>query len=117
MGDGFAKWARFEPAPDGFNESTKGIYQFTPNVTVTVYPQIGFTTPLLLPLEDVRAIGDKYAQLGKDYLFTDEYYADLDYTRIVGAKIGSNRTAYEEQTPSFWVGGCGFECAHVLRSF
>jgi hypothetical protein len=66
-------------------------------------PQLGFTRPISLPTSNVTALAAKYVTLARGYMFTPGYYADLQYTRIVGAKTGSNRTAYEDRTPEFWV--------------
>jgi hypothetical protein len=101
LGDGLATWSRYDPPAEG--SVPAGLYQRTANVTFGLLPQIGFTRTFSLRREDVSALAAKYVKLGKDNMFSPGYYADLEYTRIAGAKTGSNRTAYENRTPGFWV--------------
>ena len=52
LDDGFDKWAPFTPAPAN---GPVGAYQFTPNQTYALYPQLANVTTILLPVNQVSA--------------------------------------------------------------
>ena len=43
--DGSQEWVNFVPSPPG---SAPGVYQFTPNQTYVLYPQLSTTTPFVI---------------------------------------------------------------------
>ncbi len=50
--DGFVEWAAFVPSPAN---GPVGKYQFTPNQTYALYPQLAKAKSILLPVNQVGA--------------------------------------------------------------
>ncbi len=52
---------------------------------------------------------DDYYNRFQGYFQSDEYYSDLNYTRTLGGTYSTARSAYDNDTPLFWVGARSVE--------
>ncbi|CAM6048346.1 unnamed protein product [Sphagnum compactum] len=95
--DGSQTWADFHPAPPG---GPVGEYQFTPNQTYALYPQLAQTTPIVITSPKTF---DIYG--GPLKIPSQEYDADYNLTITIGNANSPNQTSYEKATAKFWEAG------------
>ncbi|PRW60432.1 PAP2 superfamily [Chlorella sorokiniana] len=94
--DNFDRYVPFTPAA---NDSAPGLYQFTPNQTYSVYPQIAQTKPVVL------SSVTEFKPAPPNAIGSPEYVADLAEVFVVGRKDSSNRTQEQTDTANFWADG------------
>ncbi|KAI7845827.1 hypothetical protein COHA_000737 [Chlorella ohadii] len=94
--DGFDRYVPFTPAANG---SAPGAYQFTPNQTYSVYPQIAQTKPLVL------SSVSEFKPAPPNAIGSPEYIADLAEVFVVGRKDSTNRTQDQTDIANFWADG------------
>ncbi|KAL4431473.1 hypothetical protein ABPG75_006729 [Micractinium tetrahymenae] len=96
IADGFASYAPFTPAPAG---SAPGLYQFTPNQTNVVYPQIADTHALVL--DNIKT----YKPAPPLTIPSAGYTSALAETFRLGRSDSADRTAEQNDTAKFWADG------------
>ncbi|CAK9864421.1 unnamed protein product [Sphagnum jensenii] len=95
--DGSQSWADFHPAPVG---APTGEYQFTPNQTYVLYPQLAYTKGFVInSSKDFDIFGGPFKIPSKEY--------DLEYNQIatVGNANSLNQTSFDKATAKFWEAG------------
>ncbi|BBN01653.1 hypothetical protein MPTK1_2g09150 [Marchantia polymorpha subsp. ruderalis] len=95
--DGSQKWAKFQPAPlDG----PVGKYQFTPNQTFALYPQLATTRPeVIKAAEDFDTLG------GPPSIPSAKYNSDYQTLATVGNANSPLQTKLLKDTARFWEDG------------
>ncbi|KAJ7534610.1 hypothetical protein O6H91_13G102500 [Diphasiastrum complanatum] len=95
--DGSQKWAKFVPARQN---GPTGLYQFTPNQTFALYPQLGETkTFVIKSVEDYDVFG------GPPEIPSKEYDHNYNTIREVGDASSQSQTVQEKDTALFWEDG------------
>lgn len=95
--DGSQSWADFHPAPVG---APTGEYQFTPNQTYVLYPQLAYTKGFVInSSKDFDIFGGPFKIPSKEY--------DLEYNQCatVGNANSPNQTSFDKATAKFWEAG------------
>ncbi|GAB4813265.1 hypothetical protein N2152v2_000311 [Parachlorella kessleri] len=113
LDDGFDKWVSFTPAPAN---GPVGAYQFTPNQTYALYPQLANVTTILLPANQSAPSTPPASQFSsKAEIITQpwgispltvsssEYTTELQQVFTLGKKGGTNQTNID--TANFWADG------------
>eukprot|EP00884_Botryococcus_braunii_P023567 jgi/Botrbrau1/9895/Bobra.0080s0024.2 len=96
--DNSQRWFPFTPAPPN---GPPGAWQFTPNQTYALYPQLANTTTFVTPAPGKFAntlLGASKPQA----VGTSEYAKELANVASVGEKTSANRSQYESETAPFW---------------
>ncbi|GAB4815934.1 hypothetical protein N2152v2_002980 [Parachlorella kessleri] len=91
--DGFDVWAEFTPAPAG----SVGEYQFTPNQTYALVPQLAKARTYFPPPN--KTFEDS---LLPHPITSPEYTAELEEIYRVGGKNSTERSQYDTETALFW---------------
>ncbi|KAG6554802.1 hypothetical protein Mapa_003822 [Marchantia paleacea] len=95
--DGSQRWAKFQPAPlDG----PVGKYQFTPNQTFALYPQLATTRP-----EVIRGAKDFDTLGGPPSIPSAKYNSDYQTVATVGNANSPLQTKLLKDTARFWEDG------------
>lgn len=95
--DGSQSWGDFHPAPVG---APTGEYQFTPNQTYVLYPQLAYTKGFVInSSKDFDIFGGPFKIPSKEY--------DLEYNQsaTVGNANSPNQTSFDKATAKFWEAG------------
>lgn len=95
--DGSQRWAKFQPAPPG---GPTGAYQFVPNQTFVLYPQLGSTDPFVIHSPEDW---DIYGPPPK--IPSAQYNSDYDTIVTAGNSLSPLQTQYEKDTAKFWEDG------------
>lgn len=99
IGDGSTRWSRFKPAPPG----TRWRYQFTPNQTMALYPQMATTRPFILPAATLKSAATNTQPARGPVMklpATSEYMATFE----LGSRASAKRTPYQTGSVFFWNG-------------
>lgn len=95
--DGSQKWANFHPSPPG---SPAGQYQFTPNQTYSLYPQLANTKPFVIKsAKEFDTLG------GPLKVPSAEYNADYNVVATIGNANSTLQTKLQKDTAKFWEDG------------
>lgn len=94
--DGFSNYVPFTPAPPG---GPPGAYQFTPNQTYALYPQLATTRPFVITNVSSFDLGPPLA------LSSPNYTTQLGEVYTLGAKGSPARNPTQNDTIYFWVDG------------
>lgn len=95
--DGSQRWAKFKPAPPN---GPHGKYQFTPNQTFALYPQLAATRP-----EVIRAAEDFDTFGGPPEILSSKYNSDYQTAATVGNANSPLQTPVLKDTARFWEDG------------
>ncbi|GAQ78974.1 hypothetical protein KFL_000220060 [Klebsormidium nitens] len=106
VNDGSADWYDFTPSPAN---GTIGKYQFTPNQTNALYPQLQNTRPFLVDPSRFNTTNG-----GPLTVPSDTYNTQLAEVRTLGSSTSSNRSATQTETAYFWadLAGTGAITSH-----
>ena len=96
LADGLSNYVAFVPAPAG---GPAGAYQFTPNQTFTLYPQLATTKPFVITDPNSFDLGPPNA------VSSTGYTADLAEVFNNGVKGSPIRNQYQTDTAYFWADG------------
>ena len=102
-------WAKFIPSPPG---GPTGKYQFTPNQTYALYPQLATSRPFLV--KSVKPY-DKYG--GPYPIPSAQYNTEYDELATIGNANSSKNTPAFKKTALFWEAGASTNFALSAHQF
>lgn len=104
--DGSQKWVKFNPSPAG---GPTGKYQFTPNQTYALYPQLATTRPFV-----IKSVKDFDTEGGPTKIPSAQYDADYKLSATKGNANSSLQAKALKDTAKFWEDGASKQYILIL---
>ena len=104
--DGSQKWVKFIPSPAG---GPTGKYQFTPNQTYALYPQLATTRPFV-----IKSVKDFDTEGGPSKIPSAQYDADYKLSATIGNANSSLQTKALKDTAKFWEDGASKQYVSIF---
>jgi hypothetical protein len=103
IGDPATTWKDYAPNPAG----TRYGYQFLPNQTFSLAPQLADSRPYVWPADKLKAFSSNKDPKNGPVFEPPRTHQDLVAVVDAGAKISKTRSKYDTDTASFWALGSG----------
>jgi hypothetical protein len=103
IGDPATTWKDYAPNPAG----TRYGYQFLPNQTFSLAPQLADSQPYVWPADKLKAFSSNKDPKNGPVFEPPRTHQDLVAVVDAGAKISKTRSKYDTDTASFWALGSG----------